>query len=115
MQSVYKLQYKFNALHKTESGDVHAHTFIAIIYLKSKYNKNFATIENHLESIINEYDNAKLFEWDVFSNDSSLEAICKYMFSQIQEVTEEHSIELLQMELGDNPISLYGLTNKEIF
>lgn len=112
----YKYKFKFNASHYIDymhPENVHSHTFHVIFYLENYENEFVAynQIEKYMKTFLDNYRGKCLnliYPFDRIT--PTLENICKEIYKNVKEYCNEVGTDLLKVEISDNSISWYSLS-----
>lgn len=111
----YLYHITFNAMHNLTPDDprkMHAHTFCVGIYvLKEQENQPFfLSSENILQRYFNRYRGIRLNELAPFTETvPMLENMGEVFYWDLKPIFKENGMKLLFLEMGDSPISTYGI------
>ncbi len=111
----YLYHITFNAMHNLTPDDprkMHAHTFCVGIYvLKVQENQPFfLKSENILQRYFNRYRGIRLNELAPFTETiPTLENMGEVFYWDLKPIFKENGMKLLFLEMGDSPISTYGI------
>ncbi len=111
----YLYHITFNAMHNLTPDDprkMHAHTFCVGIYvLKEQENQPFfLSSENILQRYFNRYRGIRLNELAPFTETvPTLENMGEVFYWDLKPIFKENGMKLLFLEMGDSPISTYGI------
>lgn len=117
--------YKFRfELHASHSGlhnslkDQHFHNFTIILYisnLETMYDELilYENIESHITQWMDQYQNRHLGDVGPFQyNDTTIESIGEIFFTKIQRDLKNLELELLRLEIFENPTRIYSVSEK---
>ncbi|MGL5153009.1 MAG: 6-carboxytetrahydropterin synthase [Clostridium sp.] len=114
MKIYYKFNFYINAKHSVDFGkgrsQIHPHTWETKISLGSSIEEelNFSLVENKLQAYFNRFEGIYLNELDHFSKkEPTMENIGKVFFNHIQLICKSLNLELLKIEISENPTRTY--------
>ena len=111
----YLYHVTFNAMHNLVVNDpkrMHAHTFCVGIYTIEKQEDHpvFLSSEKILDKYFERYKGIRLNEVPPFIQIvPTLENMGDVFYKDLQPVFEKNGMQLLLLEIGDSPISAYGI------
>ena len=102
----YLYHVTFNAMHNLDINDprkMHAHTFRVGMYVVDRERDHpvFQNIEKGIRNYFDRYQGIRLNEL------STLENIGDIFYHELKPLFEENGMQLLSLEIGDSPISVY--------
>lgn len=111
-------RFHFNASHnmtpEREEGK-HAHSFLVILCMEvgimnlAKQNE----CENALKEYFNCFNGKYLNEFGVFADKlPTIENIGEAVFEEIEKISADYGLKLIQLEVGDSPVAMYCIGNK---
>lgn len=109
----YLYHVTFNAMHNLDLDDpkkMHAHTFRVGMYVvdREKDHPVFQNIEKGIRSYFDHYQGIRLNELPKFKDIiPTLENIGDIFYRDLKPLFEENGLQLLSLEIGDSPISVY--------
>lgn len=109
----YLYHVTFNAMHNIDLDDpskMHAHTFRVGMYVieKQKEHAAFLNSEHRLNDYFKRYQGVRLNDLAVFHDIiPTLENIGDVFYHNLKPRFEENGMQLLSLEIGDSPVSVY--------
>lgn len=103
----------FNAMHNIDLDDplkMHAHTFRVGMYVieKQKEHTAFLNSEHRLNDYFKRYQGVRLNDLALFHDIiPTLENIGDVFYNNLKPRFEENGMQLLSLEIGDSPVSVY--------
>ncbi|MCR5797977.1 MAG: 6-carboxytetrahydropterin synthase [Eubacterium sp.] len=117
MLRYYVYKYYFNASHSADGGKekMHSHTFQIALYIKQDEEKEylFGEIDKDIKNYLSRFDGVFLPEIPEFAGTTaSLEDIGEKLYDDIFKLLEDKGLWLYQLEIMDNPLRVYMVSNK---
>ncbi len=117
-ERAYRFQLHFNAVHNIEPElpeKMHGHTFRIIVCAQGE--SEDMTVYNECETQVRNYltrfQGTRLNHMPQFKNKiPSIEVMCEVFFKELDEILAKNQVNLLKVEIGDNPLSTYSLSKK---
>lgn len=114
----YKLKFDLHAAHNNVGNykdKRHFHTFTITLFLRDTNDQMdlYNDIEKHVNSWLSPLQNQYLDETELFDGcETTLESIGERLFQEFMPRVEELNFELIRLEVFENPIRTYSVSNK---
>lgn len=118
MKRTYRWQFHFNAMHNmTPEKDEgkHTHSFLVILCMEiEKMDLDDQNVcERALKQYLETYNGKYLNEMEVFQGKQpTIEEIGEVLYENIGKMAAMHGMHLVQVEVGDNPTTLFSIGNR---
>lgn len=117
----YKFKYYFSAQHSMTNSDkdMHPHTFTILLYIETYENYNvdlFSKVDKFLEEYFSIYAGKELNTQTCFENViPTIEVMGEYFYEEIKKKLQEIELELIQIDICENPLQIYSISDRLLF
>lgn len=116
MHKYYICKYYLNATHSINNSKEHAHTFTISFWIEKPKKDailSFHEIDKMIGSYVQKFKGKYLNEEPEFAIISpTLENIAEIIFIEIEKRLENEDVTLVQVEICENPLRIYSVSNK---
>ena len=112
--AVYCFHYLLPMTHSTDNikEHIHSHTLEITLYISGKgtVDKDFSVNERYAGDVLRRYENVYFNSLPEFGGDASIENVGEVFFSMLTDVMAGSEVELLRLEIGENPLRQYVIS-----